>query len=79
MSAISVGELVKKAKGEDRSLRAYARDSGVDVAIISKMINGTYIPKKPGLYEALTSPQASPRGGVTCEQMLAAAGGGIPG
>ncbi len=74
MNGISVGELVKKAKGEDRSLREYARDSGVDAAIISKMINGTYIPKKPGIYEALTNPQASPRGGVTCEQMMAAAG-----
>ena len=74
MSGISVGELVKRAKGEDRSLREYARDSGVDAAILSKMINGTYIPKKTGIYEALTSPQASPRGGVTCEQMIAAAG-----
>ncbi len=74
MSALNVGELVKLAKGEDRSLREYARDSGVDAAIISKMINGTYIPKKPGIYESLTSIQAAPRGGVTCEQMVAAAG-----
>ena len=74
MNRVSVGELVKRAKGEDRSLRAYARDSGVDAAILSKIINGTYIPKKPGIYEALTSPRALPRGGVTCEQMIAAAG-----
>ncbi len=74
MRTQSVGELVKIAKGDDRSLREYARDSGVDAAIISKMINGSYIPKKPGLYESLTSPQASPRGGVTCEQLLLAAG-----
>ena len=74
MSRISVGELVKRAKGEDRSLREYARDSGVDAAILSKIINGSYIPKKPGIFEALTSPQAAPRGGVTCEQMVAAAG-----
>ena len=74
MSRISVGDLVKRAKGEDRSLREYARDAGVDAAIISKMINGSYIPKKPGIYEALTRPQASPRGGVTCEQLVAAAG-----
>lgn len=74
MSRTSVGELVRRAKGEDRSLREYARDSGVDAAIISKMINGTYVPKKSGIYEALTSPKASPRGGVTCEQMVAAAG-----
>lgn len=38
MKKQSVGELVKKAKGEDRSLREYARDSGVDEAILSKMI-----------------------------------------
>ena len=74
MNRISVGELVKQAKGEDRSLREYARDSGVDAAILSKMINGSYIPKKPGIFEALTNPQAAPRGGVTCEQMVAAAG-----
>lgn len=74
MKKLSVGELVKQAKGEDRSLREYARDSGVDAAILSKMINGTYIPKKPGLYEALTSSQAAPRGGVTAQQLIAAAG-----
>ena len=74
MMKLSVGELVKRAKGEDRSLREYARDSGVDAAILSKMINGTYIPKKPGLYEALTSRQAAPRGGVTAQELIAAAG-----
>ncbi|MCR5161804.1 MAG: hypothetical protein K6C06_08535 [Lachnospiraceae bacterium] len=74
MKRLSVGELVKLAKGEDRSLREYARDSGVDAAILSKMINGTYIPKKAGIYEALTNQQAAPRGGVTCQQMLEAAG-----
>ena len=73
MKTVSVGELVKRAKGEDRSLREYARDSGVDAAILSRMINGTYIPKKPGLYEALTNPQAAPRGGVTTQQLIAAA------
>ena len=74
MKQISVGELVKQAKGQDRSLREYARDSGVDAAILSKIINGTYIPKKPGIYEALTSLQAAPRGGVTAQQLIAAAG-----
>ena len=74
MKQVSVGELVKQAKGQDRSLREYARDSGVDAAILSKMINGTYIPKKPGIYEALTSLQAAPRGGVTTQQLIAAAG-----
>ena len=74
MKEISVGELVRQAKGEDRSLREYARDSGVDAAIISKIINGNYIPKKPGLYEALTSLQAAPRGGVNYRQLMEAAG-----
>ena len=74
MNGISIGELVKQAKGEDRSLRQYARDAGVDAAILSRLINGTYIPRKPGIYEALTSPQAAPRGGVTCQQLIAAAG-----
>ena len=74
MKQDSVGELVKRAKGADRSLREYARDSGVDAAILSKMINGTYIPKKPGLYEALTSRQAAPRDGVTAQQLIEAAG-----
>ncbi len=74
MKQISVGELVKQAKVQDRSLREYARDSGVDAAILSKIINGTYIPKKPGIYEALTSLQAAPRGGVTAQQLIAAAG-----
>ena len=74
MKQVSIGELVKRAKGEDRSLREYARDSGVDAALISKMINGAYIPKKPGIYEALTSLQAAPRGGVTTQQLIAAAG-----
>ena len=74
MEQISVGELVKRAKGDDRSLREYARDSGVDAAIISKIINGTYTPKKPGIYESLTSPQASPRAGITYQQLMEAAG-----
>lgn len=74
MKETSVSELVKRAKGEDRSLREYARDSGVDAAIISKIINGSYIPKKPGLYEALTSQQAAPRGGVSYRQLVEAAG-----
>ena len=74
MKDISVGELVKQAKGEDRSLREYARDSGVDAAIISKIINGSYTPKKFGIYEALTSLQAAPRGGVSYRQLIEAAG-----
>lgn len=35
IDGISLGKLVNQAKGKDRSLREYARDSGVDAAIIS--------------------------------------------
>lgn len=73
MAENKIGKLVKKAKGEDRSLREYSRDSGVDAAIISKIINGTYVPKKTDVYRALTSQEASPRGGVTYQQLVEAA------
>ena len=46
MAKSNLGELVETAKGTDRSLRQYATDSGVDVAIISRIINGLYIPKE---------------------------------
>ena len=70
MGGTSLGALVKEAKGDDRSLREYAKDPGVDAAIISKIINGTYAPKKPDIYLKLTSPQAAPRGDVTYEQLM---------
>ncbi len=73
MSENRIGELIQKAKGDDRSLREYARDSGVDAAIISKIINGVYIPKNKKIYLSLTSSKAAPRGGVTFEQMVEAA------
>lgn len=73
MSENKVGKLVKKAKGDDRSLREYARDSGVDAAVISKIINGNYVPKKTDVYKSLTNPKASPRGGVTYKQLVEAA------
>lgn len=73
MDENNIGKLVKKAKGDDRSLREYARDSGVDAAVISKIINGTYVPKKTDVYKSLTSQEASPRGGVTYKQLVEAA------
>lgn len=73
MAEQQISVLVKKAKGEDRSLRDYERDSGVDAAVISKIISGSYIPKKKDVYRKLTSPEASPRGGVTYEQLIKAA------
>jgi len=73
METNRLGELVKMAKGDDRSLRQYARDSGVDAAIISKLINGNYTPKKPDVFRLLTSPEAAPRGRVTYMQLAEAA------
>ena len=67
-----VGELVRIAKGEDRSIREYARQAGVDPAIISKIINGEYTPKKHDIYEKLSSADAAPRGGVTFKQLIEA-------
>jgi hypothetical protein len=67
-----LGDLVKKAKGEDRSLREYARDSGVDAAIISKMITGSYVPKNAKIYQSLTSVDAAPRGGVSFDKLIKA-------
>ena len=39
MDENNVGKFVKKAKGDDHSLCEYARNSGVDAVIISKIIN----------------------------------------
>lgn len=71
--ATKIGELVKRAKGDDRSVREYSRQSGVDPAIISKIINGEYTPKKHEIYSKLTSTEAAPRGGVTFKQLVEAA------
>lgn len=73
MELNKLGKLVEVAKGADRTLKEYERDSGVDAAIISKIINGKYVPQKPKIYRELTSPKAAPRGGVTYEQLLDAA------
>lgn len=73
MAESKLGKLVKEAKGSDRSIRQYAVDSGVDAAIISKIINGSYTPKKTDIYQKLTSAKASPRGNITFEQLVEAA------
>lgn len=69
MAKNKVGELVLKAKG-DRSYREYQRESGVDAAIISKIVKGTYIPKNPQIYRKLTSCDSN---GVTFEELIDAA------
>ncbi len=67
-----LGDLVAAAKGS-RSVREYSRDSGVDAAVISKIINGNYVPKKPAVFEALTNASARPQNGVTYKKLLEAA------
>lgn len=64
-----IGELVLKAKG-NRSYREYQKDSGVDAAIISKIVKGTYIPKKIETYRKLASCADN---GVTYEELIEAA------
>ena len=68
----SLSDLVCLAKGIDRSMREYAKDSGVDVSIISKIINGKYIPKKKDVLQKLTSKEADPHCNVTYEKLVAA-------
>ncbi len=67
--ANDIGELVLKAKG-NRSYREYQKDSGVDAAIISKIVKGTYIPKKIETYRKLASCADN---GVTYEELIDAA------
>ena len=69
MTKNKVGELVLKAKG-DRSYREYQRETGVDAAVISKIVKGTYIPKNPEVYRKLTSCDSN---GVTFEELIDAA------
>lgn len=64
-----IGELVLRAKG-NRSYREYQNDSGVDAAIISKIVKGTYIPKKIETYRKLASCADN---GVTYEELIKAA------
>ena len=68
-----VPELVIRAKGEDRSMNAYAKDAGVSRAALSQIVNGVYIPS-PEVISKLTSDAACPRNGVTFEEFMATAG-----
>ncbi|WP_035796531.1 helix-turn-helix domain-containing protein [Butyrivibrio sp. MB2005] len=58
---------VAKARG-DRSIRQYAKDSGVNVAIISRIENADYIPSSKTIAK-LTSKEAAPQNGVTRETL----------
>ena len=69
MPSTKVGELVLKAKG-DRSYRVYQEESGVDAAIIHRIVNGTYIPKSLDIYKKLSAGEPN---GVTFDEMVSAA------
>ena len=68
MSNKSLQELVKIARG-DRTKRKYAEESGVNVAIISRIESGDYMPGRKVL-EKLTSSNARPQGGITYADLV---------
>ena len=75
-----VSSLIMKAKGDkvDRSIRQYAYDAGVSpasiVRICMKDTNGKFNYASPEMLRRLTSESANPRGGVTFEELMVAAG-----
>lgn len=64
--------LLQEARGEDRTYAQFAADAGVGAATISKILHGSDASSK--VLFALTSEQASPRGKVTVDMLLKAAG-----
>lgn len=70
-----VSALIKKAQGEkkDRTIRQYAMDAGVSPASIVRICKGDNY-ASPETLRKLTSDKAKPRGGVTFEELMAAAG-----
>ena len=70
-----LNELIRKACG-DRTIPQYAKDAGVDHAVIYKTIHGKETGYKPGVsvLQRLGSPEAAPQGGVTTADLMAAAG-----
>ena len=67
-----LSKLVEAAKGE-RSIREYSADSGVNPTTISKIISKGYTPSS-GVIKKLGSPEARPRGNVTLQDLMIAAG-----
>ena len=66
-------ELLKLAKGENRTFATYAREAGISQAAITRIVNGDYVPS-PKTIMKLTSEAAKPQGGVTYEEMMKAIG-----
>ncbi len=69
----AIASLIEQAKGNDRSYSSYAKDAGISVAAMSRIRGGDYIPK-PLTMKKLTSDEAKPRGGITFEILMQAAG-----
>lgn len=67
-----VMELLNMAKGE-RSFREYALDAGVSAANLYRIKKNDYKPS-PQMLKTLTSDKAAPRGNVTFEDLMIAAG-----
>ena len=73
MKKETLSEQVRAARG-NRSVREYARESGVDASIISRIENGSYTPGVK-IIKRLTSPEAKPQGKITYEGLIEAADG----
>ncbi len=65
-------EIIKAARG-DRSLREFAKDSGVSYITIFKAEHGECVPS-PKTIKKLCSVKAKPQNGATYERMMVAAG-----
>ena len=68
-----LANLVKKAAGNDRSLRKYALDAGVNPSTVTRIVAEEYMPGIKVL-QRLASKGAAPRGGVRLSDFLDAAG-----
>ncbi len=66
-------DLLKKAKGDDRSFRAYAGAAGVKHSLFTRIKNKEFVPGFITL-QKLTSETAAPRNGITLDMLLDAAG-----
>ena len=67
-----LSELVLVAKGS-RSMNAYAKAAQISITTLIKIIRGDYIPSAK-IIKKLTSVEADPQGGVTCDEMMKVAG-----
>ncbi len=66
-------DLIKTAKGNDRTFSQYAKDANVSVSAFSRINSKGFIPS-PEFLTKLTNENGKPRGNITLEMMMAAAG-----